>query len=88
MITAWRILAGPESVLFYTHDRRSSVDMWTADIAGRMRHGDVALMYGTGRMQSYVAIARACCDPVENDRAQRLRRHRRPWVYLSRPVES
>jgi hypothetical protein len=54
-----------------------------------MRRGDVALMYGTKRLQSYVAVARACCDPRQNDRAQRLKKNRQWWVYLQvQPFQS
>jgi hypothetical protein len=81
-VTCWRILAGPESTLQYTQNARRELAIWTADRSGKMRRGDVVLLYGTKRLQEYVAVARACCDPVQNDRAQRLRKNREWWTYL------
>lgn len=63
--------------------------MWTADRSGRMQRGDVVLMYATKRLQSYVAVARVCCDPVQNDRAQRLKKNRQWWTYMQvQPLRS
>lgn len=82
LVTTWRIVAGPESAGQFVSLRRATVGAWTADTGGRMRHGDVAVVYGTDPLQSYVAIARVCGDPVQNDKVHHLRKRREWWVYL------
>lgn len=78
----WRYCAGPGSLLPYEIDRRANVASWTADPAGASCPGDLVLLYGTGRLQRYVAIARVCCVPTQNDKVQRLKRNRDFWIYL------
>jgi hypothetical protein len=80
--TCWRFMAGPESVMYYERDKRPSVTAWTADRGGHTRRGDLVLLYGTKRLQRYAAIARVCCDPVQNAKARRLKRDRDYWTYL------
>ncbi len=81
-VTAWRLAAGPDSVEQFVGARRATVGQWTADTHGRMRRGDVVLLYGTETLQCYAAVARVASDPVENSRAQRLKKNRRWWVWL------
>lgn len=78
----WRFIAHPDSASAFELDRRPAVYGWTADRGGHVRRGDLVLLYGSHRMQRYVAIARVCADPVENDRAQRLMKNRSWWTYL------
>jgi hypothetical protein len=86
--TFWRLVAGPESMVQYTESSRPSVGMWTADTGGKMKRGDVVVMYGTKRLQSYVAIARVCSAVRSNDKAKRLKKDREFWMYLqSQPLE-
>jgi hypothetical protein len=85
--TVWRLVAGPESMVQYTESSRPSVGMWTADRGGKMERGDIVLMYGTRRLQSYVAIARVCSRPQPNNRVKRLKKDQEFWVYLqSQPL--
>lgn len=79
---AWRVVAGPESVMQFVGTRRPAIFMWTADRSGRMHLGDVVLIYGTKRLQSYAAVARACSVPRENDRARRRDKNPDWWIYL------
>jgi hypothetical protein len=83
----WRLVAGPESMVQYTESTRPGVGMWTADTGGNMKRGDIVLMYGTRRLQSYVAIARVCSAVRSNDKAKRLKKDREFWMYLqSQPL--
>lgn len=76
----WRFLAGPESTMQFVHDKRPSVGGWTVDRSGRAQPGDVVLLYGTGRLQSCVAIARVCSPAVQNYKAKgRHRKSNREW---------
>ena len=59
----WRLLAGIESTRPLMISRLPRIYEWT--VPPRSRRGDIAVIYTTGAVQSYVAIARICCDPRE-----------------------
>ena len=48
----------------YVRDKRPTVGGWTVDRSGRAQRGDLILLYGTGQLQSCVAIARVCSESV------------------------
>jgi hypothetical protein len=78
----WRFVAGPESLMAYELDKRRTVAAWTADRSGKARRGDLVALYATGRLQSYMGIARVCCKPVQNVEVSRRVADREWWTYL------
>jgi len=66
--------------MHFVRDKRLLVDAWTVDRAGRAQRGDLVLLYGTGQLQSCVAIARICSESVQNYKAKgRWRKSNREW---------
>lgn len=80
----WRFLAGPESTLQFVRDKRPTVGAWTVDRSGLAQRGDLVLLFGTGSLQSCVAIARVCSEAVENYKApgRYRKKNREWWAYL------
>lgn len=80
----WRLQARRESAERYVTDppRGLVTEAWTADRAGRMRQGDVVLLYATAPIQAYVAVGRVCHEPVQNWRARRLKKNRDWWTFI------
>ncbi len=49
---------------------------------------DLVVLYATGRLQRYMAIARVCHRPTQNDKVRRRRADREWWTYLQvQPLE-
>ena len=64
----------------FVGDKRPSTGGWTVDRSGRAKRGDLVLLYGTGGLQSCVAIARVCSPSVQNYKAKgRWRKNKREW---------
>jgi len=69
----WRLLSSIDSTRPLIHTKVPRVYMWT--VPRDARRGDIAVIYSGGAHQSYVAIARLCCDP-------RMSIDERWWAWL------